>query len=238
MSPALDEGAPLCVSVVEDDEVIRMNLAHRISSDPAFRVLNTFADAETAVENLPSTRPNVVLMDINLPGMDGVECVRVLKPKMPEVYFLMLTVYEDGNRLFKSLMAGASGYLLKRTSPEKLLAAIREVCSGGAPMTPEIARRVVQHFQLTPEADSDLQKLSPRETDVLVNLSKGFTYKEIAEKLGITTGTLQGYISNVYQKLHVHSRTEAVVKYLNRSIAEPERSPSQVINAVATSPSA
>jgi DNA-binding NarL/FixJ family response regulator len=135
---------------------------------------------------------------------------------MPSVQFIMLTIYEDGNRLFKSLIAGASGYLLKRTPPDKLLAAIRKAHAGGAPMTPEIARRVVQHFQQAPEPAPDLPRLTAREKDVLDQLTKGFLYKEIEENLGISTGTLRSYIANVYEKLHVHSRTEAVVKYLGR----------------------
>ncbi len=155
-------------------------------------------------------------MDINLPGLDGVECVRQLKPKLPDAQFLMLTVYEDNNRLFRSLMAGASGYLLKRTPPAKLVAAIREAHQGGSPMTPQIARRVVQHFQRISEPLSATQKLTPRETDVLNQLAQGFRYKEIVDNLGISSGTLHSYIRNVYEKLHVHSRTEAVVKFLNR----------------------
>jgi DNA-binding NarL/FixJ family response regulator len=201
---------------VEDDEEIRANLAHRIGGSASFRVLRSYGDAESALADLPNYKPDVVLMDINLPGLDGVECVRQLKQKMPEVQFIMLTVYGDSNRLFKSLMAGASGYLLKRTSPDKLLAAIREACNGGAPMTPEIARRVVQHFQKAPEPAGTLPGLTPRERDVLEQLSKGFRYKEIVENLRISTGTLHSYISNIYEKLHVHSRTEAVVKYLQR----------------------
>jgi DNA-binding NarL/FixJ family response regulator len=144
-----------------------------------------------------------------------VQCVRRLKAAMPEVHFLMLTVYQDSTLLIQSLMAGASGYLLKRTSPDKLLAAIREVCAGGAPMTPEIARRVVQHFQQTPAPTSELARLTPREKDVLDQLTRGFCYKEVADNLHIGTGTLQGYVHNIYEKLRVHSRTEAVVKYLN-----------------------
>ncbi|MGH7952441.1 MAG: response regulator [Limisphaerales bacterium] len=165
------------------------------------------------MEQLPPVKPDVVLMDINLPGLDGVECVRQLKVKLPETQFLMLTVYEDNNRLFKSLIAGASGYLLKRTSPAKLLSAIREAYHGGSPMTPQIARRVVQHFR---QSVSEMAKLAPREKDVLEQLAKGFRYKEIVDNLHISRGTLHSYIRNVYEKLHVHSRTEAVVKYLNR----------------------
>ena len=205
---------PIEVAVVEDDPEIRDHLEHRIGNNPAFRLLGSYADAESALSELPQHRPDVVLMDINLPVTDGVECVRQLKAKMPQVQFVMLTIYEDGNRLFKSLTAGASGYLLKRTPPQKLFEAIKEVHDGGAPMSPEMARRVVQHFQQTPEPASELQKLTPRERDVLEQLAKGFRYKEIEDNLRISTGTLRSYIASVYEKLHVHSRTEAVVKYL------------------------
>jgi DNA-binding NarL/FixJ family response regulator len=210
------EAAPISVAIVEDDEEIRANLTHRIGGNPSFRLLKAFADAESAVSELPRHRVDVVLVDINLPGMDGVECVRRLKNTLPDAQFIMLTVYEDNNRLFKSLMAGASGYLLKRTPPARLLAAIQEVHTGGSPMTPQIARRVVQHFRHAPPAESGLEKLTPREYEVLEQLSKGLRYKEIVDHLGISVGTLHSYIRKVYEKLHVHSRTEAVVKYLNR----------------------
>jgi len=204
------------IAIVEDDDEIRANLGHRIGSNPAFRLLRSYGDAESALADLPRHKPDVVLMDINLPGMDGIECVRELKAKMPKVQFVMLTVYEDSNRLFKSLVAGASGYLLKRTPPAKLAAAIREAHQGGSPMTPQIARQVVQYFQQAREAAPDVQRLTPRETQVLQQLARGFRYKEIVDNLGISAGTLHSYISSIYEKLHVHSRTEAVVKFLNR----------------------
>jgi DNA-binding NarL/FixJ family response regulator len=207
---------PIQVAVVEDDEEIRANLTHRIGGNSAFLLLRSYGDAEAALADLPRYKPDVVLMDINLPGIDGIECVRQLKPRMPGVQFIMLTVYEDSNRLFKSLMAGASGYLLKRTPPAKLLAAIREARQGGSPMTPQIARRVVQHFQQVPAPSSDVQRLTPREGEVLEQLAKGFRYKEIVDILHISQGTLHSYIRTIYEKMHVHSRTEAVVKYLNR----------------------
>jgi DNA-binding NarL/FixJ family response regulator len=207
---------PIQVAIVEDDEEIRANLTHRINESSLLRLVRSYPDAETALTDLPRQKPDVVLMDINLPGMDGVECVRQLKPRMPDAQFIMLTVYEDSNRLFKSLMAGASGYLLKRTPPAKLLAAIREAHEGGSPMTPQIARRVVLHFSQAPEPSSELQKLTPREKEVLNQLAKGFRYKEIVDNLHISPGTLHSYIRNIYEKLHVHSRTEAVVKFLNR----------------------
>lgn len=208
-------GYPIRVAMIEDDEEIRFNLGDAIAAHGDFQMVASYRDAESALKSLPETKPRVVLMDINLPGMDGVQCVRRLKEAMPEVEFLMLTVYQDSALLMQSLMAGASGYLLKRTSPEKLLVAIREVCEGGAPMTPAMARRVVQHFQQTPAATSELAKLTPREKDVLDQLSRGFSYKEVADHLHIGTGTLQTHVHNIYEKLRVHSRTEAVVKYLN-----------------------
>ncbi len=207
---------PIRVAIVEDDDEIRADLARRIGQNSAFSLVKSFPTAESALAELPQLTADVVLMDINLPGMDGVECVRQLKAKMQSAQFMMLTVYEDGDRLFKSLVAGASGYLLKRTSADKLMNAIQEVYNGGAPMTPEVARRVVQHFQRLSESVSDVTKLTGREVDVLEQLSKGYLYKEIVENLGISLGTLHSYISKIYEKLHVHSRTEAVVKYLNR----------------------
>jgi len=202
------------IALVEDDDEIRANLAYRINGHSAFHLVGAFANAESALAELPKQKVDVVLMDINLPGMDGVECVRRLKARMGTTQFVMLTVYEDSNRLFKSLVAGASGYLLKRTTPSKLMAAIREAHRGGSPMTPQIARLVVQHFQQTSEPSSEIEKLTAREKDVLDQLSKGFRYKEIVENLAISEGTLHSHIRNIYEKLHVHSRTEAVVKYL------------------------
>ena len=206
------------VAIVEDDEEIRANLKHRIGEAASFQLVGSYPDAESALAELPAQKPDVVLMDINLPGLDGVECVRQLKQQISEAQFIMLTVYEDNNRLFKSLIAGASGYLLKRTPPAKLLSAIREAHAGGSPMTPQIARRVVQHFQQTNAPVSNLPRLTPRETDVLNQLAKGFRYKEIIDNLGISAGTLHSYIRNIYEKLHVHSRTEAVVKYLAKNV--------------------
>src|ERR1039457_1080005 len=204
------------VAVVDDDEEIRISFADQITRVRGFQLVGSYASAEAALAALPQVKPDVVLMDINLPGIDGVECVRNLKARMPTVQFIMLTVYQDSDRLINSLMAGASGYLLKRTPPDKLLSAIREVCSGGAPMTPEMARRVVQHFQQTRAPATSLPPLTSRENDVLAQLAKGYCYKEIAGHLNIGIGTLQGYISNIYEKLRVHSRTEAVVRYLGR----------------------
>jgi DNA-binding NarL/FixJ family response regulator len=214
MTAAAIDMKQINVAVVDDDEEIRLNFEDQIRRSQQFQLAGSFGSAEQALAELPQCRPDVVLMDINLPGIDGVECVRQLKAKMPRVQFIMLTVYQDSDRLIGSLTAGASGYLLKRTRPHKLLSAIREVCSGGAPLTPEMARRGVQHFQHTPSPS--LPPLTPRENDVLAQLAKGYCYKEIADHLDIGIGTLQGYVSTIYEKLRVHSRTEAVVKYLGR----------------------
>ena len=216
MNDAAGNGGPIRVAMIEDDEEIRSNLGDAISAHRDFRLVGCYPDAESALKSIPDANPRVVLMDINLPGMDGVQCVRRLKAAMPQTEFIMLTVYQDSALLIQSLMAGASGYLLKRTAPDKLLAAIREVCDGGAPMTPGMARRVVQHFQEAPSPTSDLARLTPREKDVLDQLARGFCYKEVADNLHIGTGTLQTHVHNIYEKLRVHSRTEAVVKYLNR----------------------
>jgi len=204
------------VAIVEDDEEIRESLTALIGRSPAFRLAGSYASAESALDDIPRKKPQVVLMDINLPGMDGVECVRRLKAVLPAVQIIMNTVYEDSDRLFQSLRAGASGYLLKRTSSAKMLDAIYEVQQGGSPMTPQLARRVVQHFQQVKTNEDDLTKLTPRERDVLDQLAQGYRYKEMTDNLGISIDTVRFNIRNIYEKLHVHSRTEAVVKYLGR----------------------
>ena len=216
MSEVAGEMKPIQVALVEDDEGIRASLANILGRNACCNLVYSCGDAETAVECLSRYRPEVVLMDINLPRMDGIECVRRLKQGMPATQFIMLTVYGDSERLFRSLMAGASGYLLKTTPSSKLLAAIREVHSGGSPMTPQIARRVVQYFRSVPPPDSQLEKLTPREKELLDQLSQGFLYKEIVTNLGMSMDTVRTHIRNIYEKLHVRSRTEAVVKYMHR----------------------
>ncbi|MDE3068768.1 MAG: response regulator transcription factor, partial [Verrucomicrobiota bacterium] len=175
-----------------------------------------YANDEDALARLPHDKPDVVLMDINLPGMNGVECVRQLKPLAPQVQVMMLTVYEDTENIFNALAAGASGYLLKRTPGRELLEAIREVHRGGSPMTTHIARKVVSSFQRTPAAATSAEALSPREQEVLDCLAQGFLYKEIADKLGISYETVHTYIRRIYEKLQVRTRTEAVAKFLRR----------------------
>src|SRR5258708_102328 len=207
---------PITVSIVEDNDQLRGTLARVISRAEGFRCLSQYANAEAALEALPTDRPNVVLMDINLPGMNGVECVRRLKQVAPETLVVMLTAYEDTENIFNALAAGAAGYLLKRAPRTELLEAIREVCRGGSPMTTHIARKVVQSFQKAGASPQPTENLSAREQEVLDCLSQGFLYKEIAEKLGISYETVHTYIRRIYEKLQVRTRTEAVAKFLRR----------------------
>jgi DNA-binding NarL/FixJ family response regulator len=215
VSARLDDGMPIKVAIVDDDEGIRASLAALIRRSSALRLAGDYSDGESALKEIPNQRPDVVLMDINLPGIKGFECVRLLKAKLPEVQFLMLTVYEDSDSLFNSLKAGASGYLLKRTASSRLVEAIRDVHAGGAPMTPQLARRVVQFFSSQPGVESAMSRLTAGEREFLDQLAKGYAYKEIADRLQISIDTVRSYVRTVYEKLHVHSRTEAVVKYLH-----------------------
>src|SRR5271156_4447228 len=210
----MTEKVQIKVAIVDDDEGIRTSLAALIRRAPALRLTGDYPDAESALKEIPNHPPDVVLMDINLPGIKGVECVRQLKTVLPKVQFLMLTVYEDSDSLFASLKAGASGYLLKRTASARLLEAIRDVHAGGAPMTPQLARRVVQFFTRPAEQSSPVSLLTAGEKEFLDQLANGYAYKEIADRMKISIDTVRSYVRTVYEKLHVHSRTEAVVKYL------------------------
>jgi DNA-binding NarL/FixJ family response regulator len=214
MSAKPSDANPIKVAIVDDDEGIRASLAVLIKRAADFRLLGDYPDAETALKEIPLRKPDVVLMDINLPGMKGFECVRQLKAQLPQVQFLMLTVYEDSDSLFNSLKAGASGYLLKRTASERLLDAIRDVHAGGSPMTPQLARRVVMFFNQPPKGEPAMAQLTAGEREFLDQLAKGYAYKEIADRMNISIDTVRSYVRTVYEKLHVHSRTEAVVKYL------------------------
>lgn len=210
------------VALVEDDAGVRANLTRMIDSEPGFHCLGAYADGMAALKHIPASRPDVVLMDINMPGMLGTECVSRLKHIIPDLPVLMLTVYDDSEQVFKSLMAGATGYLLKRTPKDKLLEAIREIDDGGAPMSRQIARRVVQFFQgmnkkpAENNAALEVGTLTEREKQVLELLSKGHAYKEIADQMSISFETVRTYVRSIYEKLHVHSRTEATLKYLGR----------------------
>jgi DNA-binding NarL/FixJ family response regulator len=206
------------VSIVEDNDQLRATLARLLNRAEGFQCVSHYPDAETALAALPGERPEVVLVDINLPGMNGVEFVRRLKQAAPQILAVMLTAYEDTENIFNALAAGAAGYLLKRAPRSELLEAIREVRRGGSPMTTHIARKVVQSFQKTspapPPGGGDT--LSTREQEVLDLLSQGFLYKEIADKLGISYETVHTYIRRIYEKLQVRTRTEAVAKFLRR----------------------
>lgn len=201
------------VAIVEDDEQVRENLARLIGEAKGFECVATFSSGEQALEAWPRRVPDVVVMDINLPGISGVECVRQLKSRLPDLHIVMLTVYDDSERIFQALQMGASGYLLKRSTAEEILHAIADVHGGGAPMSSYIARKVVQSFRGQGPSDRPAEDLSKRETDVLEYVSRGYTNKEIAEALGLSAETVRGYLKTIYSKLHVRSRTEAAMKF-------------------------
>lgn len=202
------------VSIVEDDRELRESLVELIDSAPAWRVKSVFPDAEQALAGLAADPPTLVLMDIQLPGMSGIDCVARLAREVPDLQILMLTVYDNNDRIFDALAAGASGYLLKRDIPNRLLESLDELVAGGSPMSGAIARKVVQRFRRTPLATPSEEALTPRETEILELLVQGALYKEIAAELGIGVETVRTHLRNIYRKLHVRTRTEAVVKYL------------------------
>jgi DNA-binding NarL/FixJ family response regulator len=202
------------VAIVEDHVDLSRSWAELIEDTPGYRCVCVCDTAEMALREIPRHNPDVVLMDINLPGRSGIECTEQLKAKLPGVQVLVLTVYEETDRIFRALQAGASGYLLKRTSPEQLIDAIRDVKQGGAPMTPEVARKVVQSFRKPARETVAEAALTPREEQILGLLAQGYVTKEIASELGISFFTAQNHVRKIYEKLHVHSRTEAVIKYL------------------------
>lgn len=204
---------PIRVSIVDDEADLRENIAGYVDAAKGFKCISVHSSAEEALARLPQEKPDVILMDINLGGMSGIECVRRLKPLMRESQMVMLTVFEDTEKIFSALSAGASGYLLKRLAPEKLLEAIREVHEGGSPMSAPIARKVVQSLQSHRPPD-ETAELSPREREVLDGLAEGQAYKQIADKLNVSIHTVRNYIRRIYEKLHVRSSAEAVAKYL------------------------
>jgi DNA-binding NarL/FixJ family response regulator len=206
----------ITVSIVDDEADLRKHIAGYLAATGNIRCISAYATAEEALACLPQDKPDVVLMDINLGEMDGIECVRRLTALMPDAQVLMLTVFEDTEKIFHALAAGASGYLLKRLSPKKLLEAIEEVCAGGSPMSAPIARKVVKSFKATPPQGDESADLSPREHSVLDGLAAGLAYKQIADQLGVSIHTVRNYIRRIYEKLHVRSRTEAVAKFLRK----------------------
>jgi DNA-binding NarL/FixJ family response regulator len=200
------------VSIVEDTEDIRNALRVLINGSKGFECVHVFADAEEAIQNMSSKEIDVVLMDINLPGKDGIECMKTLKPEMPKAQFMMCTVYDDDDHIFNALKSGASGYILKRTSPAQILEAIRDIHEGGSPMSSEIARRVVDSMQKSKKRSEASELLTARENEILDFLARGYLYKEIAAELFISKETVKKHIHNIYDKLHVQTRTEALNK--------------------------
>ncbi|HEX3627326.1 MAG TPA: response regulator transcription factor [Verrucomicrobiae bacterium] len=201
------------IAIVEDNRVIRESLMEFAQSDPEFRCVCACSTAEEALKVIPKHEPEIVLMDIQLPNMSGIDCLAQLKRILPAVQIIMVTVYEDTERIFKALRLGACGYLLKRCTPEELIAAMREVRQGGAPMSREIARKVIVSFQEPVKAAAEVEDLSPREREILELLAGGFPNKTIADRLGLTDGTVRWHLRHVYNKLHVRSRTEAALKF-------------------------
>ena len=216
MTTTPEKSAPLRVSLVEDDNETRSILAHWISTTEGFVCSGEHPTAEDALAKLPAEAPDVVITDINLPALSGIECVRRLKPQMPSTQFIMLTVYEDSEHLFDALSVGASGYLLKRTDYEELLSAVREAHNGASPMTGSIARKVVQYFHAAPPPaeNANEAKLSAREQSVLELLAQGYLYKEIADLLGISVLTVNSHVRRIYEKMHVRSRAQAVARFM------------------------
>ena len=209
------EKMPITIAIVDDDDEIRESLVVLLNQEKDFRCVAQFSSAEAALAGLAAGCPDVLLMDINLPNMSGIECVRRLKLQLPEILVVMLTVYEDTEKIFQSLAAGATGYLLKRTSGVELRQAVKQVFAGGSPMSSHIARKVVQYFHQRPAPDG-METLSKREKEVLDQLAQGRLYKEIADELVISIDTVRKHLTSIYNKLHVHSRTDAVVKYLRK----------------------
>lgn len=202
------------MAIVEDDDEIREGLAVLINGSAGYRCVATFPDAERAIAHLPAQSPDVVLMDIHLPKMSGIECTERLKVEHPGLQIMMLTVYEEDDLVFRSLAAGATGYILKKTPPGELLEAINNLHGGGSPMSDRIARRVVQEFQQIGKSSKEIENLTDRETEVLSYVAKGYPDKAIAEKLFVSSETVRTHVRNIYQKLHVRSRTQAAVKFL------------------------
>jgi len=205
------------VIIVEDDRGLREQLVEILDSSPDIKCLGAYVSAEAALPPVLAQKPDVVLMDIKLPGMSGIQCVAEIKKVLPAIQIIMVTIYEDSERIFRALKAGANGYLVKSSPPAQLLAAIRDVSTGGAPMSSHIASKVVRHFHLIGISPRDSENLSPREREVIDLLATGLIYKEIAGQLNISTNTVRTYIINICQKMHVRNRIEAVAKHLLES---------------------
>jgi len=210
---------PITIAIVEDLDEVREGLKNFLALSPDFKVLDTYKTGEKAAEDIPKLEPDIVIMDITLPGMSGIECVRAVRKKTSRTQFMMFTVYENDEKVFEALKAGASGYLLKNTSLIQIVEALRELYDGGSPMSANIARKLVMNFQeqMKNESPEDVALLSARENETLHLLSQGLLYKEIAEQLGISTSTVRQHIHRIYEKLHVQNRTEALNKAYKKS---------------------
>jgi DNA-binding NarL/FixJ family response regulator len=210
---------PITLTIVEDLDEVREGLKNFLALSPDFKVLETFKTAEEAVEDLPALQPDIAIMDINLPGMSGIECIRQLRPKSPRTQFMMFTVYENDEKVFEALKAGASGYLLKNTGLVAIIESLKELYQGGSPMSSNIARKLVNNFQdrAHRENPAEITLLSIRENEVLHLLAQGLLYKEIADRLGISTSTVRQHIHHIYDKLHVQNRTEAINKVFKKN---------------------
>ncbi|MES2438302.1 MAG: response regulator transcription factor [Verrucomicrobiota bacterium] len=205
------------VVIVEDDSLFRESFMETIATAGSWQVSGSHVRAESALEAIPKNPPDAVIADIQLPGMSGIELVRKLKPLCPDTQFLMVTVFEDADMVFEALAAGASGYVLKRDVHSRLLESLDDVLAGGAPMSSAIARKVVQHFRLPVQGPGEDFHLTQRETETLDLLVKGYFYKEIASELGIRIDTVAFHLGNIYRKLHVRTRSEAILKYMGRA---------------------
>ncbi len=206
----------ITISIVEDMRDTRENLIAMLSKQPGMRVLNAYSTGEAGLRGIPLDRPDVALIDINLPGISGIECVAQLKAIMPALEVLMVTTYEERDLIFNSLRAGAKGYVLKTVPAEELVQAIEQIKAGGAPMSMQIARKVVDYFTHVQKAAPEIATLTKREQEVLTLLAKGYLYKEIGDQLDINLSTVRTHLKHIYEKLHVQSRTEATVKFLER----------------------
>ncbi|MBS1601726.1 MAG: response regulator transcription factor [Bacteroidetes bacterium] len=204
---------PIYVAIIEDDKTIREGIAELISAQKEIELIGSFEDAESFMKDIEKLRPDVALIDIELPGHSGISCVQYLKPRYPGVQFMMFTVFNNPNRTFDALFAGATGYILKSEPSDKIIEAIKEIHKGNSPMSPQIARFVVDHFNRQNKSSAHIESLSPREREVLAYLSRGFVYKEIADKMTISVDTVRSFIRKIYEKLHVHNRTEAINKF-------------------------
>ena len=202
----------ISLSIVEDLDEVREGLKQFISLSPEFKVLDTFKTGEEAVYTIPKLKPDIVIMDISLPGMNGIDCIREMKNKIPQTQFMMFTVYENDEKVFEALKAGASGYLLKNTGLVQMIEALKELHNGGSPMSSNIARKLVTVFREQEKNPAPIEALSNRENEILQLLAKGLLYKEIADQLSISVSTVRQHIHNIYEKLHVQNRTEAINK--------------------------